>query len=267
MRVWSGQSAKILILFWFALNGALAHGAKNSALFVQRKEDEFLLPPYLREITGGLLNVIFDQRKVDQREKRAAHAGEWLEFGDAFTMKDRTGVYVQMNESMQWVGGGDLDGRIHDSHWVTTKTAYEMTIQRGWMKVWLKPGEFSDSLVVNTRMTKLSAENAVFWLMSTPIKTEVYLLSGVVKIQGKECMAGQYCVVAEAHPGELRISKEWSLLDLEKQAATRYPNLVKLSQKANEDWQSGKSSKVYAELREKGWVKSDRFFPNDSSKK
>ncbi len=131
MRVWGGPLSKILILFWFIFGAHLAQGAKNSALFVQRKEDEFLLPPYLQALEGGALNVNFDQRKVDQREKRSVKAGEWMEFGDSFAMPDHLTVQILMNEHLQWVGGAQLQGQIQDGPWNTSKTAYEMVLNRG----------------------------------------------------------------------------------------------------------------------------------------
>jgi hypothetical protein len=135
------------------------------------------------------------------------------------------------------------------------------------MKVWIKPGPFSDTLGIRTPHTGLSAKDAVFWLMIGRDRTELYVLSGTVRISGQDCEAGSYCLMQKADPGQLRVSQNWVLPQLEENMSKRYPNLVKLSQRASSDWKDGKTSKIFAELREKGWRKADRFFPEKSSKK
>jgi hypothetical protein len=267
MRVGSPPVLKFLFFSCLLLVGPWSEGAQKTAVLVQRKQDELLMPPYLREVDGGVLNVNFEQRVVDQREKRAVKPGEWLEYGDSFLMPTHLAALIQLNEHLQVAGGGNWQGQILDGNWNTSKTAYEMVIQRGWMKFWIKPGPFSDTIGIRTPHVGLSAKDAVFWLMTGKDRTELYVLSGKVRISGRDCETGSYCLVQKSAPGQLRVSSEWTVLKLEEQIAKRYSNLVKLSGRAGEEWSAGKSEKIFAGLREKGWNKTDRFYPDQSSKK
>lgn len=266
MRVFVDCSAKLLILLGLGTISPWVHADQKSAILVQRKEDEFLLPPYLRQVEGGLLNINIDQT-VDHRKKRAVKTGEWLEYGDSFAPSDRIAIYVQMNETLQWVGGGALRGHIGGGVWNTAKTAYELDIQRGWMKVWVKPGAFTQSLKLSTPHVSLLAKDAVYWLLTSKNKSELYVFSGEVTAGDYVCKKGDYCTWQVGEKNQPKISNLWTPKTLEDEMARRYSNLVRLSNQANEEWDNGKSSKAYEELRAKGWKKSDRFFPVRSTEK
>jgi len=267
MRVFGGCGLKLWVLLGCGvLLGPLTHADQKSAILVQRKEDEFLLPQYLRQVEGGLLNVNADQT-IDHRKKRAVKTGEWLEYGDSFAPLEHIGIYVLMNESLQWVGGGALRGHIGGGVWNTAKSAYKVVLQRGWMKVWVKPGTFNQSIKLQTPHVQLTAKNAVYWLLSSKSKSELYVFSGEVMAGDYLCKKGEYCTWQVGEKGQVKVSTQWDPKKLENEMAQRYSNLVKLSNQANEEWDNGKSSKIYEELRARGWKKSDRFFPVRSTEK
>jgi hypothetical protein len=233
---------------------------------VIRKDDELLLPPFLRAYEGGILNVVSETIK-DQKNKRSAHPGEWLDYGDSLSMPDRMGVYVQLNEGLQWVAGGVFEGKVLGGTWTPGQPAYEMTMNRGWMKVWSKPSSYSGSLQIKTPKATLMVSEGVFWVSVTPQKTDLYVLSGSVKVGELKANMGSYHQWAGAEPSLQKSSTSWDGKGLESQILALYPNLVKLSHRANEEWIDGVSTKKYAELRSQGWKKSDRYFPSPTPQK
>ena len=250
------------------LNVGIAYTYANPStpIVIERKGDEFLLPPYLRDYDGGILNVV-TERSFDQSNKRSVRPGEWLEYGDALSTPDRMGVYVQMNEGLQWVGGGVFEGKILDGQWKVNDPAYVVEMNRGWMKVWIKPSAFSSPLLVKTPKITINATEGVFWVSVSSLKTEVYVLAGTVRAGDQLCEANQFYEWSGTPAKLQKTSHEWDLTKLENQIGGLYPNLVKLSHRANEDWMKDISSKKYAELRSNGWKKADRYFPTPAPKK
>lgn len=238
----------------------------SSAYVVERKEDEFLLPPYLRAYEGGILNVV-SEKTSDHKNTRSALPGEWLDFGDRLSTPDRMGIYVQMNEGLQWVGGGVFQGKIVSGKWDPKKPEYELEMSRGWMKVWAKPSPFSGALLIKTPKVTLTVNEGVFWVMASALKTEVYVLSGTVKDGDHLNVADSFYEWSGTPPKLEKTSTQWDFVSLEHRISKLYPNLVKLSHRANEDWLSDDSSKKFAELRAKGWKKADRYFPTPTPKK
>jgi len=234
-------------------------------LLIERKGDELLLPPYLRDYDGGILNVTSDHA-TDETKLRSAKPGEWLEYGDSFSTPDRMGMYVQMNEGLQWVGGGVFDGKIIGGNWNTARPEYELSMNRGWMKVWAKPSPFSGTLQIKTPKVTLTVNEAVFWIMVTATKTEVYVLSGIVKDGSVYRLAHQFYEWSGSPAKMEKSSDRWDFVSLENRIAGLYPNLVKLSYKANDEWLEGTSSQKYADLRSQGWKKADRLSPNSVEK-
>jgi hypothetical protein len=244
----------------------LLNAGNSSAYVIERKGDELLLPPYLRKVEGGILNVI-SERTSDQKNNRSAHAGEWLDYGDQFSTPDRMGIYVQMNEGLQWVGGGVFQGKIVSGKWNPKNPTFEMEMNRGWMKVWAKPSSFSGALQIKTPKVTLVVNEGVFWVMANALKTEVYVLSGTVKDDDHLNVAEKFYEWSGSPSKLQKTSAEWDFVSLENRISKLYPNLVKLSHRANEDWLDDTSAKKYSELRSKGWKKSDRYFPTPTPKK
>ena len=262
---------KILTFLYLMLLGAPKAGAvpdshPSSPLSIERKEDEIILPPFLRDYEGGILNVISDHA-VDRSRLRSAKPGEWLEYGDSFSTPDRMSVYVQMNEGLQWVGGGVFVGKIDGGDWNPSKPVYELSMDRGWMKVWVKSSPFLDSVEIKTPKADLTANNAVYWINVTPMKTEVYILSGSIR-EGEHTLLADQFYEWSGTPAKLeKTSNQWDFVSLEKRILDLYPNLIKLSHRANDEWFDNTSSKKYADLRSKGWKRADRFSPPAGTKK
>ncbi len=257
-----------LLSGFLLLNAGIAtsYAAPSSSLLIERKEDEFLLPPYLRAYEGGILNVI-SERTIDQGNQRSAKPAEWLDYGDSLSTPDRMGVYVQMNEGLQWVGGGVFEAKIVGGKWNPSEPPYEMEMNRGWMKVWAKPSRFSGALQVKTPKVTLKVNEGVFWISVNAVKTEVYVLTGTVK-DGDHTGVADTFYEWSGTPAKLqKTSEKWDFVSLENQIGKLYPNLIKLSHRANEEWLDNTSSKKYAELRSKGWKKADRSFPSPAPQK
>lgn len=250
-----------LLVLGFLLNTGI-----SSAYVIERKDDELLLPPYLHALEGGILNVI-SERTTDQKNTRSAHAGEWLDYGDQLSMPDRMAVYVQMNEGLQWVGGGVFQGKIVSGKWNPKKPAYEIEMNRGWMKVWAKPSPISGALQIKTPKVTLVVNEGVFWVMASALKTEIYVLSGTVKDDDHLNVAEKFYEWSGSPSKLQKTSAEWDFVSLENRISKLYPNLVKLSHRANDEWLEDISAKKYAELRSKGWKKSSRTFPTPTPKK
>ncbi len=235
-------------------------------LMIERKEDELLLPPYLRDYDSGILNVV-SERMSDEGHTRSAKPGEWLEYGDSFSTPDRMAFYVLMNEGLQWVGGGVFNGKITGGMWNSSKPAYEMVMNRGWVKVWARPSPFTGSLQIKTPRITLVASDAVFWVQTSALKTEVYVLSGSVQAGDQTCESEKFCEWVGKAGKKPKTSEKWDFVSLENRISGLYPQLVKLSHRANDEWLDDTSAKKYGELRKKGWKKADRYYPTPTPKK
>lgn len=233
--------------------------AEAKGLQVQRKEDELLLPPYVHRNEGGKINV-HSEKLTDLQKKREVKAGEWLEFGDFFALPEQNSIQIFMNEGMQWVAGGGFSGGIEGGKWDTSKPAFTIQVQHGWIRVWSKSIPFSGVLEIKTPHGQWTISQGVFWLFVGKNKTEIYLESGELVGKPMSCLAGQYCQ-------GLKVSNQWSASSIDQQIDALYPGLVKLAHQANQDWQDEKLSKKYSELRAKGWFKTDRHYPSPSPEK
>ena len=252
----------------FLLNSLITYSYADpvTPVMVIRKEDEFLLPPYLQDYDGGILNVI-SEKSTDHTQKRSVKAGEWLEYGDSLSIPDRMSLFVLMNEGLQWVGGGVFDGKILDGKWNSSKPAYVIEMNRGWMKVWAKPSSFSSPLEIKTPQISLTVTDGVFWLSASAKKTEVYVLSGTVKDADHLCEAEKFYEWSGAPAKLEKTTGKWDFVSLEKRISQLYPSLVKLSHRANDDWLDESSTKKYDDLRSNGWKKADRYFPTPTPQK
>jgi len=236
------------------------YAAEAKPLKIVRKEDEVLLPPYLWDIAGGVLNVVSEQR-IDGIHRRSAKPGEWLDYGDSFSTQDQMAMYVQMNEGMQWVAGGVFEGKIASGAWIPPQPKYEISMNHGWMKVWATRSSFSGSLEIQTPNVKIILDEGILWIMVSSLKTEVYAVSGSFRV-GTSTFREKQFFEWSGTPTKLQmVSNQWDLVSLEKKIGALDPNLIKLSQRSNEEWINEVSEEKFRELRVRGWRKSDRLYP------
>ena len=223
--------------------------------------DELILPPLLHRFDGGdILNVT----SLNGR-KRSAKTGEWLEFGDSFSLPSRLSLQVILRETLQWVGGGVFQAKIGEKTWDEEHTPYVMTIDHGWLKVWAKPDSSGNAIRITTKNMTFKTDHAEFWLNTRSARTEVYLISGeIIDSAGKSYHEKKF-YLWEGEPSALKFSsKEWDAEALEVQIAGIYPSFVKLADQADHDWKNGETDEAYASLRRKGWRKFDRHEPDPS---
>jgi|GEM_PF-2429323 len=227
--------------------------------------DELILPPLLHRFEGGdILNVTSLQHR-----KRSAKTGEWLEFGDSFSLPSRLSLQVILRETLQWVGGGVFQAKIGEKTWDEAHTPYVMTIDHGWLRVWAKPDStghgIDNSIRITTTNMTFKTKDAEFWLNTRSARTEMYLVSGEVTDSTGKTYREKKFYLWEGEPSALKFSsKEWDAEALEVQIAGIYPSFVKLADRAESDWKSGETEDAYASLRRKGWRKFDRHEPDPS---
>ena len=245
----------------------LSFAQKPAPSLVVLPEDELILPPYLVTFEGGsILNTSSAGHK-----KRAAAPAEWLEYGDSFSLPARLSFQVYMNEYLEWVGGGVFEGTIGKENWIRAESADQVRLENGWMKVWVKPSpqNHGKGIEIKTKNTSLTANNAVFWINARDQVTEVYLLEGALTDSGGKYLAvsdfGKTFAQWTGNQKELKYtSQAWDEKPLEIRLAGIYPELVKLAEKAEKDWEKGRVTDQYAELRRKGWRKASRLAPAES---
>ena len=221
-------------------------------------EDEFILPPYLAEVLGApLLNIV-----LPLGHKRSAAPQEWLERGDAFSLPAHLAFQVWMNEGFQWVAGGVFQGKVLDLGLVESGLTDEVHFEHGWMKIWMNPLKTKGKRFrLKVRDRSFLVENAEFWMGATESAMEVYMIKGkITDLDGKVLLSSSQYAKWETNKGEpTLISQAWNEKPLEVRLAALYPHFVKLAGRADLDWEKGRVTQKYAELRKKGWRKSSRF--------
>jgi hypothetical protein len=133
-------------VLFFALFLNLCVNSFGNAAQVVLPEDEIILPPYLK--------AIINRDQAEERFnvvgigglKREARKEEWLDYGDTLDLPGRVAFEVLQRESIQWVGGGVFKGKIGSGLLAnpTDEQIYEVTVERGWIKVWIRPDAHLD---------------------------------------------------------------------------------------------------------------------------
>jgi len=171
-------------------------------------------------------------------------------------------VQVIQYEKLQWVGGGVLKAKIGTHQWSRNEPPFEIFLDRGWMRIWIKADELHHAIKIHTNNLFLSAENAEFWVNTHANVTEVYVIQGEVKdSDGKSFSAKSYATWEGQGKGVKYVSGGWDEKPLEVRIAALYPNLVKLGLTADEEWQKEKTQEIYGDLRKNGWLKAHRMTP------
>ena len=255
------QPQKISFVVFLCLFQNHAH-----ALDIHLPEDELRLPPLLNRVeetraSSDRLNIT----SLDQHHYQAS-VGEWLDPGDALDLPGRLAIQVIERENLQWVGGGVFQGKIGSGSSSNNDLVYELKLQRGWLRVWVKPDSMHSKIRITTEAGSFFTHNGVFWLNTRPGHTEVYLISGELTKEGSQTpLVNRNYAVYEKKPTDKPtdkpeyVSREWDPKALDVRIAAAYPHLVKLSLIAEEEWEAGKVSRNYAEKRKKGWRKASRF--------
>jgi hypothetical protein len=258
------QALNFIALTWMALGFSPVWAAPLVAptpdpKIVLLPEDEIVLPPLFQHIEGGdILNVTSLQNR-----KRSAKVGEWLEYGDYFSLPARLSFEVILRETIQWVGGGVFQGRIGQRTWREGGTPYEVFLERGWMKVWAKPDDHKNSIKIFTKNVYLKTDHAAFWLTTRPGRTEVYLVEGELEDSVGHVYKEKKFYLWEGEKHQMKFSsKSWDEKAIEVQISSLYPSLVKLADQAGSEWNKGESQRTYAKLRRQGWRKVDRHEPD-----
>jgi hypothetical protein len=249
---------KVQNLFFFILLMTLP--ARATTIYLP--EDELILPPMLSDVmSSGLpedrINVVGPDGRGHEAKK-----GEWLDFGDSVNLPGRLAMQIIQREKIQYVAGGVFTGKIGSgSTNVKEDFSYELTITRGWAKVWIKPDAAHSTLRIITDAGTFLASDGIFWISARPGHTEVYLFAGVLLNEGTKIPLANrlYAKFDKGSEKPISMSKDWDPSRMEVQIAASYPPLVKLATLAQEEWDSGKVAKTYAEIRKKGWRKASRF--------
>lgn len=252
----------ILGVLLFALPVSAGNAGLSSTIFLP--EDELTLPPLLKEIQSedepeDRVNL----KGLDHHEHNA-HQGEWLDFGDTISVPARLSFQIIQKENIQWVGGGVFTGQIGSGRSVKDDNVHEVRLTRGWMKAWVKPNALHSTFRVITNAGNFVTSNAVFWLYSRVDHTEVYLLSGELKMEAskKSFRDKGYAIFEKGAKEPLYVSTDWAPKAIEVKIAGSYPHFVKLVDRAEEQWDDGWAEKTYATFRKKGWRKASRLDPS-----
>lgn len=222
--------------------------------------DEAALPPlftYVATAQGTSapgINVLSGGRK-----RRFALTGEWFDPGDQVSIPENRAFEVIHQENAKWIGGGAFRGQILKSKWAEDDRTYDLLFNRGWMKVWVKPGKEKPLLRITTPEEVLEARNAEFWLGAHAGKTELYVLRGEVKMKSSEVPYGRQTYIIKSKDGSKAGSREWNAEAMEVRLSSSFPALGQLLTRAQTEWDTGKSSLIYASFRRKGWRKRHRF--------
>ena len=223
-------------------------------------EDEFTLPPLFSQIAsqsgspGDGMNVI-----SSKNQRRHAVKGEWFDYGDSMSLPESLAFEVIHRENVKWIGGGVFQGQVAPSPWSRQDPAYEVSLKRGWMKVWIKPEPGKPIIRITTPDEVFIAKEAEFWLSVHTGKTELYVAKGEVKPKSSEVPYGPRTYLVRQTSGAKAGSREWDPDAIEVQIAGSFPALGQLMTKAQKDWDSGKSALIYATYRKRGWRQAHRF--------
>lgn len=227
-------------------------------------EDEFTLPPLLYDIesTAGIREEGFNVTDL-HKKKRRTQKGEWLRYGDTLDLPARLAIEVIERETLKWLGGGVFQGKIGLHASVKDDLLYEVSLNRGWMRVWVKEGKESPKIQIHTAHGIFEATNAEFWISSRPAQTEIYLIRGeVTRVQNKLPLVNRSYAVFEAGQELPRyVAKAWDMNAVEVRLSSSYPSLGRLVARAVRDWDMDKVAKIYGDYRKKGWRKADPLDP------
>jgi hypothetical protein len=227
-------------------------------------EDELTLPPYLYDIvTTGQPEERLNVTGLDQK-KHQAKKGEWLDYGDALDLPGRIAFQVIQRETIQWVGGGVFQGRIGTSVHVQDDLVYELNVKRGWIKVWARPDKNNSQIRILTDAGNFRMKEGSFWLNTRPGRTEIYMLQGELMVEATKIplVNKSFSVFEKGKDKPTYQSREWDPDAMEVKIASAYPQFVKLSTLAQEEWDAGKVTRTYAVARKKGWRKASRLDPH-----
>jgi hypothetical protein len=241
---------------------ATASPSVTPGKLVYLPDDEVILPPYLKTYLGGdAVNVAEQLPKgsVATPKKHEVRPAEWLEHGNRFDLGRRMAVQIFMNENCQVVGGGVLQMKVSDLWWDENISPYAVHLDRGWIRVWVKPGlGMQRPFRIVTPQGEWTSESGEFWVLIQSESTEIYVINGSVTGPKSTALAAK-TYTAWSSGGRELFSKEWDEKPLEVRISALYPNLIKLSDDAAKDWEKNKIQATYAELRKLGSKRHSRF--------
>lgn len=222
--------------------------------------DEAALPPLFSQIASAQGSAAPGVNVVSlKKHKRFAVAGEWFDPGDRVSLSENRAFEVIHQESVKWIGGGAFQGQILKSAWAEDDRTHDVALGRGWMKIWIKPGKMKPRIRITTPEEQIEATDSEFWLGAHRGKTELYVIRGEVKLKSSEVPYGRQTYILKQKDGGKAGSREWNAEAMEVRLASAFPALGQLLSRSQQDWDTGKSSLIYASFRRKGWRKHHRF--------
>ncbi len=223
------------------------------------KEDSFILPPLLSRVeihpkgTPDGINI-----EANGGKKRRIVPGGWFDPGDRFRIPAPFAVEVVQNEFAVWVAGGVFQGKIGVRETVES-SAVQSTIamERGWMKVWAKPGQGAFPVAVEANRDSFVATDAEFWIHARDGVTELYVVRGeVFSLQRKRTFAGKvFAMLKKQRDAPVRLSSDWDASAIEVRIAGAYPALVRLAEAAGSRWNQNRFEEIYSDFRKRGGPK------------
>ncbi len=248
------MSSRSLILM------ALLLPSVSGAVPIYLPGDEAALPPLFSQIASDGGSAASGVNVVSlKKQKRFAIAGEWFDPGDRVHLSENRALEVIHQESAKWIGGGAFQAQILKSAWAEDDRTYDIALSRGWMKIWIKPGKLKPRIRITTPEEQIEAQDAEFWLGAHTKKTELYVIRGEVKLKSSEVPYGRQTYIVKQKDGGKAGSREWNAEAMEVRLASAFPALGQLLSRSQQDWETGKSSLIYASFRRKGWRKYHRF--------
>ncbi len=242
----------ILMMLWLSVT--------SEAVPIYLPGDEAALPPLFSQIASSQGSAAPGVNVLSlKKQKRFAVAGEWFDPGDQVNLSENRALEVIHQETVKWIGGGAFQGQILKSVWAEDDRTYDVALSRGWMKVWVKPGKEKPRIRITTPEEQLEARDAEFWLGAHRGKTELYVIRGEVKLKSSEVPYGRQTYIMKLKDGGKAGSREWNAEAMEVRLASAFPALGQLLSRSQQDWDTGKSSLIYASFRRKGWRKHHRF--------
>ena len=227
--------------------------------------DEFVLPALFNRIESHpeILPEGFNLDSASGKRRRAV-PGEWFDYGDVLRLPGPQAFQVIQNENTAWVWGGVFRGKI-GKYLYTDSALVQSTIalERGWMKVWTRPGKMPTQLVIEANGDTFAARDAEFWLHAHERGTELYIVRGLVSSAlCKRTFAGKLFVQLAPKAGEpQKVSQNWDPDAMEVHIAASYPALVKIADTTGFEFARGKLENIYEQFRKKGWRKAHRSTP------
>ncbi len=223
------------------------------------KEDAFILPPLL----SGM--EIHPRGKPDginiesnRGKKRRLVPGGAFDPGDRFRISAPLAVEVIQNEFAVWVAGGVFQGRIGPRETVESSALRStIAIERGWMKVWVKPGTGAFPVAVEANGDSFTATDAEFWVHVRDGVTELYVVRGeVLSLQLQRTFSGKvFVMLGRQKETPIRISSDWDPAAIEVRIAGAYPALVRLAAATGSRWDQNRFEEIYADFRKQGGPK------------